>query len=145
MQIVRAYLEIEALRLGDKLETEIMVDPAAEHSLIPVLSIQPLVENAVKHGVAIRSTPGKVRLRAIATGLGIRVEVSDDGAGFLAADLPKTPGGGGVGLDNVRQRLKLCFGESADLRIESTGEGSTVSFLIPQGYAFPSVPAGATA
>ena len=138
IQIVRAYLEIEALRLGERLQTEILVDPAAEHSLIPVLSIQPLVENAVKHGVAARSMPGRVRLRVRAVPGGVSVEVSDDGTGFLPADSRQPSNGGGVGLDNVRQRLKLCFGEVAGLKIESTGAGSTVSFLVPRSYAFPS-------
>jgi sensor histidine kinase YesM len=106
--------------------------------LIPVLSIQPLVENAVKHGVAVRTAPGTVRLRARVMAGGVKVEVSDDGGGFMTADSRKTPAGGGVGLDNVRQRLRLCFGELAELKIESTGNGSTVSFLVPQSYAFPS-------
>ena len=137
MQIVRAYLQIEALRLGDKLKTEILVDESAEQALIPVLSIQPLVENAVKHGVALRSAPGTVRLRARTTAAGVKVEVSDDGGGFSTANSRKTPAGGGIGLDNVRQRLRLCFGESAELTIESTGNGSTVSLLVPHSYAFP--------
>ena len=137
MQIVRAYLQIEALRLGDKLKTEILVDESAEKALIPVLSIQPLVENAVKHGVALRSAPGTVRLRARTTAAGVKVEVSDDGGGFSPANCRKTPAGGGIGLDNVRQRLRLCFGELAEVKIESTGNGSTVSFLVPHSYAFP--------
>ena len=145
MQIVRAYLEIEALRLGDRLKTEILVDKSAEQSFIPVLSIQPLVENAVKHGIAVRSAPGTVRLRARATPDGVRVEVSDDGEGFLTIDSRKTSNGGGVGLDNVRRRLKLCFGELAELKIESTGNGSTVSFLVPQSCAFPSFSARVSA
>jgi LytS/YehU family sensor histidine kinase len=124
MRIVRAYLEIEALRLGDRLHVEIAIDPAAELAQIPVLSIQPLVENAVKHGVASRTAGGTVRLTARKTAEGVRVEVSDDGAGFSAG--PRT----GVGLENVHQRLKLCFGDQAGLTIESTGQGSTVGFIV---------------
>lgn len=135
LQIVRAYLQIETLRLGDKLKTEIVVDESAESALIPILSIQPLIENAVKHGVAARSRPGTVRLRARTTSGGVVVEVSDDGGGFRPADSRKS--GVGVGLENVRQRLKLSFGDSAHLKVESTDEGSTVSFLIPRARAFP--------
>jgi two-component system, LytTR family, sensor kinase len=134
LQIVRAYLQIEALRLGDKLKTEIVVDHAAERSLIPILSIQPLVENAVKHGIAARSTPGTVRLHARALPEGIRITVSDDGEGFHGAS-GKPSHGGHVGLDNVRQRLRLCFGEAALLQIESSDHGSTVSFLVPSPVA----------
>ena len=131
MEIVRAYLEIEALRLGDKLKTEISVDQTAATALIPVLSVQPLIENAVKHGVACRSGAGTVRLDARTTPNGVLIAVSDDGGGFQPPDRGKSGSGEGVGLDNVRQRLRLCFGESSRVQIESTDCGSTVSFLVP--------------
>ena len=135
LEIVHAYLQIERLRLGDKLRTEIDVDKLAERALIPILSVQPLVENAVKHGVASRSSRGLVRLVARVTAGGVRIEVSDDGRGFEASK--SAPDGGcGVGLDNVRQRLRLCFGDPAILKIDSGPSGSTVSFLIPGKQAF---------
>jgi two-component system, LytTR family, sensor kinase len=127
VQIIRAYLEIEKLRLGDKLRTTIEVDQAVERALIPILSIQPLIENAVKHGVSARGE-GAVALRARTRGSGVLVEVSDDGSGFRAA---KPASGGGVGLNNVRQRLRLCFGDDVRLEIDSNGFGTRVSFLIP--------------
>jgi len=138
LQIVRAYLEVEKLRLGDKLHTEITVERSAERASIPVLSIQPLVENAVKHGVAARSGRGTVRLRARMTAGGVLIEVSDDGRGFRVG-ANKTNIGGGVGLENVRQRLKLCFGEAAAVTIDSSEKGSTVRFLVPQHHAFPMI------
>ncbi len=135
--IIRAYLEIEALRLGDKLSTTIEVDQNAERALIPILSIQPLIENAVKHGVASRGS-GSIRFRARSGSRGVWVEVSDDGEGFQPGR--KAASGGGLGLDNVRQRLRLCFGEAAQLQIESSRQGTSVRFLIPAGgagaYAF---------
>ncbi|HLI82340.1 MAG TPA: histidine kinase [Bryobacteraceae bacterium] len=127
VQIIRAYLEIEKLRLGDKLRATIDVDRNAEQILIPILSVQPLIENAVKHGVAARGE-GAVALRARARPGGVAIEVSDDGCGFAAA---KAGASGGVGLDNVRQRLRLCFGEDTRLEIESNPGGTKVSFLIP--------------
>jgi two-component system, LytTR family, sensor kinase len=140
--IVRAYLEIEALRLGDKLRTTIEVDQNAERALIPILSIQPLIENAVKHGVASRGG-GSIRFRARSGSRGVLVEVSDDGMGFQPGR--KASSGGGLGLDNVRQRLRLCFGEDAQLHIESNRQGTSVRFLIPAGgagaYAFEQVSA----
>ena len=131
VQIIKAYLEIEQLRLGDKLTTEIAVDESAGAVMIPVLSIQPLVENAVKHGIANRSGIGTVRVRAVATSEGVHVEVSDDCVGSQASNHRAATSGSGVGLDNVRQRLKLCFGESASLRTEFTELGSTVGFCVP--------------
>ncbi len=135
LEIVQAYLQIERLRLGEKLRTEIDVDKLAERALIPILSVQPLVENAVKHGIASRSGPGFVRLAARVTADGVTIEVSDDGRGF---ETPASEAGGGcgVGLDNVRQRLRLCYGDPAFLKIDSSPQGSTVSFLIPGKQAF---------
>ena len=79
LKIVRAYLEIEKLRLGPKLRTEIQIDDAALHATIPMLSIQPLVENAVKHGIAPRRGTGFVRLSVTAEGGAISVMVSNSG------------------------------------------------------------------
>jgi two-component system, LytTR family, sensor kinase len=128
MKIVRAYLEIEELRLGDRLHTAIEVDAAAEPVLIPVLSIQPLVENAVKHGIAGRAAGGSVRLTARATAQSLLVEISDDGGGFTS----EKSSGSGVGLENVRKRLQLCYGEDAALRIESSSRGSKVAVRVPR-------------
>ena len=109
LKIVQAYLEIEGLRLGSRLKTEISVDESVRSAMIPILSIQPLIENAVKHGVASKSEPGLVRLRAERTSLGVRISIQDTGSGFeLSGRLPQI--GTGLGLDNVRQRLNLCYG-----------------------------------
>lgn len=141
VQIITAYLEIEVLRHGDRLITQILMDEAAGKVLIPVLSVQPLVENAVKHGIANRSGAGTVRLNASSTPDGVRIEVSDDGEGFQSSSRRQTKSsGGGVGLDNVRQRLRLCFGDSACIHIESSDHGSTVSFLVPSPAALQPAP-----
>lgn len=132
VELIRAYLQIEALRLGDRLRTEIVVDESAGKILIPILSIQPLIENAVKHGAAARSAPGTVVFSARMAGDGVEISVSDDGPGFRLAGDRKSQAGSGVGLDNVRQRLRLCFGEGALLTISSTAAGSTVGFKIPR-------------
>ena len=120
MQIVRAYLEVEQLRLGDRLTVEIQVDDAAMSVPIPVLSIQPLVENAIKHGVARRTDPGYVRIGAT-TGEGqLRITVANSGAPG-----PRTSTSSGVGLENVRRRLAICYGPSSVLRL-TIGEAVTV-------------------
>jgi LytS/YehU family sensor histidine kinase len=127
LRIVNAYLEIESLRLGPKLRTEIHVDEAALRIPIPILSIQPLVENAVKHGVAAKAEGGLVRLDITLASEGLQVCVEDTGGGF--ASTRKT--GSGVGLENVTRRLRLCFGPEASLQIESTAGGARVRFLAP--------------
>ena len=140
LRIVEAYLEIEKLRLGNRLETELAVSEAARSVIIPILSVQPLVENAVKHGVAAKSGCGWVRLRADHTVNGLRITVEDTGAGF-EGNVKEHRIGAGVGLDNVRRRLKLCYGQAADLEIRSGKEGTTVTFVIPNNAGPPGMPA----
>ena len=130
LKIIRAYLEIEQLRLCDRLETGLSVPEATWGVLIPVLSIQPLVENAVKHGVAAKQGKGAVRLVVETTDEGTWIKVQDSGPGFPQSRSDKGTGAG-VGLDNVRQRLQLCYGAAARLNITAHAAGTTVSFLVP--------------
>ncbi|MCX6619752.1 MAG: histidine kinase, partial [Acidobacteria bacterium] len=127
IHIVKAYLEIESLRLGPKLKTEITIQPGVERVSIPILTIQPLVENAVKHGIAARPDGGRVRLEVQRQANCLLIRVSDTGSGFPARDLQRT----GVGLDNVLRRLRLCYGADAGLDISSSEQGANVSFHIP--------------
>ena len=126
MQIVRAYLEVEQLRLGDRMKVEIQVDEAALAVLVPVLSVQPLVENAIKHGVAQRAEPGYVRVRGELRGEELRVLVENSGSG----DAPEAMGTG-VGLQNVRRRLEICYGPAAALRLTPNPQVTTVEICIP--------------
>ena len=126
LHIIKAYLEVEKLRLGDKLNVEIDVDPEALHIPIPILSIEPLIENAVKHAIAPKVDGGLVRLQASLRDGSLHVTVSDTGGGFQPSD-----GKSGVGLENVTRRLQLCYGADAQLHIDSDSTGSSVSFSIP--------------
>ncbi|HEY7302465.1 MAG TPA: histidine kinase [Bryobacteraceae bacterium] len=140
LRIVEAYLEIEALRLGNRLETELVVSDAARSVVIPILSIQPLVENAVKHGIAGKSGGGRVCLRAEKTTDGLLVNVEDTGTGFDWSG-KRSQDSAGIGLDNVRRRLTLCYGAAADLKIRSDETGTVVTFLIPDRSELASVAA----
>jgi hypothetical protein len=128
LHIIKAYLEVEKLRLGEKLHVEIDVEPEALHVPIPILSIEPLIENAVKHGIAPKVEGGLVRLEASLDRGSLHVTVSDTGAGFKESGEKS-----GVGLENVTRRLQLCYGSDAQLHIESTGAGCRVWFAIPAG------------
>jgi two-component system, LytTR family, sensor kinase len=130
LRIVEAYLEIEALRLGDRLETELTVGESVRSTLIPILSIQPLVENAVKHGVAAKQGPGRVSVRAKRVSAGLRITVEDTGFGFERSKA-RPQDGTGHGLENVRRRLSLCYGSSAELQIRTNEAGTAVTFLVP--------------
>jgi len=123
--IVRAYLEIEALRLGDKLHSEIDVDPRASSVLIPALSVQPLVENAVRHGVAPQPAGGTVRVIVRLDNNQLDVRVRDTGPGFSGKKSE------GVGLENVRERLRLRYGAAARVEVERCGAETVVGFRLP--------------
>jgi two-component system, LytTR family, sensor kinase len=131
IEIVKAYLEIESLRLGSRLRTDIQIDDAALPALIPILSIQPLVENAIKHGIAENPNPGWLRLRAQAEGDFVRITVQDSGSGLPRAGKEIRKPGAGVGLSNVEKRLELCYGSDCDLSIDSSSSGTTVQFRVP--------------
>jgi two-component system LytT family sensor kinase len=126
MQIVRAYLELEQCRLASRLDVQIEVDDAALQIPIPALSIQPLVENAVKHGVALRIEPGYVRIKAECRDGELRISVENSASG-RAPEAPVT----GVGLQNVRRRLEICYGAGAELRFSPGMECTTVEIRIP--------------
>jgi LytS/YehU family sensor histidine kinase len=130
MQIVRAYLEIEQLRLGDRLKVEFHMDDGALDVPVPVLSVQPLVENAIKHGIAQSAEPGYVHVRIELRGedLCIVVENSSNQAIAEAA-------GAGVGLQNVRRRLEICYGPGATLRLTPDAHKTTARISIPLAAA----------
>lgn len=128
LRIVRAYLEIEELRLGPKLRTEIDVDASALHASIPLLSIQPIVENAVKHGVASRVNSGFVRLTIRAGVEGIRIRVINSGE---CDPRSLSASGNGIGLSNVRRRLALCYGEQTRFEALAGNGETTVGFTLP--------------
>jgi two-component system, LytTR family, sensor kinase len=137
IEIVRAYLEIESLRLGPRLRIDIQIDDGALPALIPILSIQPLVENAIKHGIAENPNPGWLRLRAQVEGDSVRITVEDSGPGLPGVDAEIRNSGAGVGLSNVEKRLELCYGPDCDLSIDSGSNGTTVEFRVPVRIAKP--------
>src|SRR5215831_10115738 len=108
MQIVRAYLEVEKFRLGDRLQLAIEIAPEAMDARIPALSVQPLVENAIRHGIARRTNPGYVHIRGTVKDDELRVTIVNSAAGGPA------DAGFGMGLQNVRRRLEICYGAAAE-------------------------------
>jgi two-component system LytT family sensor kinase len=131
LKIVRAYLDIERLRLGPRLQTVIQVDKDVEQTLIPILSVQPLVENAIKHGLSTRSDEGWLRLTAQSTNGSLTIIVQDSGAGPRSNSSLAQPTGAGVGLANVTRRLQLCFGPDAGVNMEQGDFGTRVQFSVP--------------
>jgi two-component system LytT family sensor kinase len=131
LEFIDSYLDIEAVRFGSgKLMVNKEVDEAALESYVPSMIIQPLVENAVKHGVGSRLEGGRIVIRA-RRGLGSAIiEIEDNGLGFPALDQPGS--GLGIGLSNVNERLNVIYGPQCQLQLESTpGRGTVARVVIP--------------
>jgi two-component system LytT family sensor kinase len=135
LAVVSAYLDIELLRFGDRLKVEQTIGPGLLKVLVPPFSFQPLVENAVQHG--LHSSPGAGRLRLVvrATGPWLEMSVTDDGQGVASAEVEKLffaerPRVHALVL--LRRRLQGLFGSSFRLEVRShMGEGTTVTICIP--------------
>ena len=121
VELIRRYLEVESLRLGDRLKILVDVPSGLLPAEVPTFIAQPLVENAIKHAVANRANGGAITFRARQEeGLRLILEVEDDGPGFHPnADHQ------GVGITHARQRLEALFGASASLDVETRNEGGT--------------------
>ena len=131
---VERYLRLEQARFRDGLH--VMVDVPAETlgTVVPAMSVQPLVENAVRHGVERRAGRGRVAISARIVGGDVELRVSDDGIGIAPQRLEAVlaGAGGGIGVSNVDSRLRATFGERYALRIESDlGEGTTAVMTVP--------------
>ena len=123
LDFVRRYLDVERIRFGDRLQTTVEADPEALGARVPPLLLQPLVENALRHGVLPREAGGSVRVEARRAGGRLLLRVEDDGGGP-----PEASGASpGVGLANVRARLEAAFGRAATLRLLRRDGGGTVA------------------
>jgi signal transduction histidine kinase len=127
--IVRDQLELEKLRFGDRLRVITEMDPDALECLIPIFSLQPLVENAVKHGVAARTQPCTVRIAARISGETLELEVGDDGPG---ADWRAALNAPGLGVRSLRQRLLAMHGDRGGVHVQTEpGNGFLVRVTMP--------------
>ena len=112
LQLVRHFVAIEQVRYGDRLRFEAAIDPAAGQCLLAPMLLQPLVENAIKHGIGQMITPGLVRIEAARTGSILRIRVEND-VDPDSVDGASAARGTGLGLVNVRQRLAADHGHEA--------------------------------
>jgi signal transduction histidine kinase len=132
LDFVRAYLEVERARFGERLHTEVQIDAAARGARVPTMIVQTLVENAVKHGAASVRGRASVLVTAREESGRLVMSVADNGPGFSEAD-PPSPARprGGYGLVNIRQRLEGYFGSQAALSVDRSGGVTTVSVTLP--------------
>lgn len=127
LDFIRGYVEIEQMRLGERLRVEWDIAPDALQVSVPSLVLQPLVENAIQHGIAATSAPGTLTLRARREGDVLQVEVADSGPG-LAPGMP--PRAQGIGLANTRARLQRLYGGRQAFELLH-GAGLVVRLRIP--------------
>jgi LytS/YehU family sensor histidine kinase len=132
VEFLRAYLDIERLRFEGRLRYEIDFPDALNDRVIPPMLIQPLVENAVRHGLAPRPEGGTVRVSVRENDGRLTVRVEDDGVGF---DVGGTAAQQGVGLANVRDRVTRFFGPEAWHLESRPGRGTLVELNLPAAHA----------
>ena len=131
LEMARAYLDIECARFGDRLRVETRVDPPTLQHPIPNLILQPLVENAVQHGLSRKLGGGTVRIEVIPTDGCLELSIGDDGLGMPAAALERVYERG-IGLRNLRDRLERLYGPAHLPEITSApGSGTRVRLRLP--------------
>jgi two-component system LytT family sensor kinase len=132
---VERYLRLEQARFGDRLQVRVDVVPEALMAVIPIFSLQPLVENAVRHGVEASPQGGRVEIEGVDLDADVMIVVRDNGPGIdpaAARDL-LDGAGGGVGLRNVHNRLRASFGPGYGITLErGVGGGTVARMTVPK-------------
>ena len=133
LELVESYLEIQKIRYGDRLSYRIDVPAEFMEYHIPKLVLQPLVENAVVHGLEEKVDPGFISVSAADSDGSIIIRVYDDGVGMSNPEIPdKEKNGGGIGLFNVHRRIELLYGKPYGISIRSApGQGTEILVRLP--------------
>lgn len=129
IELVERYLDIERIRFGDRLVVTFDVDPAVQRAVVPALLLQPLVENAITHGLSQISTRGLLSVSGWASGRNLHLEVRDNGPGPSVR--PRRPGSG-IGISNLRARLERLYGDEQRVSLAAAeGGGCVASVTLP--------------
>jgi two-component system, LytTR family, sensor kinase len=133
LQFIDDYLDIEVARFGeDNLDITKNIDDAALEAFVPSMLLQPIVENCLKHGLAPKVGGGKIQLRAMQRGGRLQIEIEDNGVGISEERMPHIYVEG-IGLSNVRERLRVLYGTDFHLDMQSRpGEGTLIRIEIPE-------------
>jgi two-component system, LytTR family, sensor kinase len=145
-EFIDNYLDIEVVRFGrDKLRVVKEFAPASLDVVVPSMLLQPLVENAIKHGLSTKVEGGSIYLRSRLSESRLIIEVEDDGVGMGAAQLEGSSSwpGMGIGMANISERLQVLYGDTARMTIDShEGKGTLIRIRLPLVEAASSVPEG---
>jgi len=123
IDLVSAYLGVQKIRMGERLETSIEAPAPLLGARVPSMMLATLVENAIKHGIAPLAEGGAIRIKAEKGADGLKLTVADTGQGFTAAS------GSGVGLANIRARLAALYGERAALRLQANAPSGVLAVI----------------
>lgn len=130
IDFMERYLAIEKVRFQDRLHVQIDADRDTLDAMVPNLVLQPIIENAIRHGVARRVAATRVTVTASKKGGALRLRVFDDGASFTSTSAKR--GGTGVGISNTRERLAQLYGDEASLEMEEPSpRGAAVTITLP--------------
>jgi two-component system LytT family sensor kinase len=141
LESIDEYLDIEVVRFGPMLQVNKQVDAATLDVVVPSMILQPLVENAIKHGFARKIGPGMLVIRSYRQKGRAVIEVEDDGTGFLLERLDG-PMSSGIGLANVRERLRVIYGAAYQLALMSEpGKGTVARIEVPEIHDATRIPA----
>lgn len=131
MSTIESYLSLEKVRFEENLAVSISMPEEVEDALVPELLVQPVVENAVKHGTKTSPLPLRVDVTCRAAGEYVIIEVANTGK-WIDRDTATDAGKGGVGLENIRTRLKLTYGDRHSFKIGESGDRVVVTIEIPR-------------
>ena len=127
LEYLQLYLSIEQVRFQDRLRVEIAADPALLDAAVPHMGLQPIVENAIRHGIGRSSAAGEIRIGATRVGQTVEITVEDDGPGLPPANSSAVRG---IGLANTRARLHQLYGEAARLAVENRAAGGAIATMV---------------
>jgi two-component system sensor histidine kinase YesM len=130
IELMRAFVSIQQMRFGNRLQFEVHVPDELKYALAPKFSLQPLVENAIRHGFSEVLQTGRIQICAYTNQDELMLKVSDNGSGFQSSSAQGSTRKG-IGLINLKERLSLLFKDKAELVIDSSDQGTTAVIRMP--------------
>jgi two-component system LytT family sensor kinase len=129
LEAIDEYLDIESMRFGPRLKIEKHIDPRTLDIVMPSMLLQPIVENAIKHGIEPKLGEGRITIRTFTqTGVTL-IDVIDNGVGMSSSDASRVQGSG-IGLRNVNERLRVIYGSNYQLQLDSVPDGGTCARIV---------------
>ncbi len=132
LEAIDEYLDIESIRFGPKLRIDKSIDPDSLDVVMPSMLLQPLIENSIKHGLSPKIGEGRITIRSVRQNGHAVIDIIDNGVGVSIGNSDRMSGGG-IGLRNVNERLRVIYGANYQLQLDSVpGEGTCARIVIPE-------------